>query len=119
MPWMVSRRIFDISCNKEYFDSLLKAVPAYNNALKISGFNENIHFTSTPPPRRSRNKKIIWLNPPYSVNVKTNIGRIFYVSLTSTSRDIINTASYLIETISRSNTVACQISSSETITPVF
>ena len=74
IPLMVSRRISDISCNKEYFD---KAAPAYNNALKISGFNENIEFTSTPPPRRNRNRKITWFNPPYIVNVKTNIGRIF------------------------------------------
>ena len=73
IPSMVSRRISDISCNKEYFD---KAAPAYNNALKFSGFNENIQFTSTPLPRRNRNRKIIWFNPPYSVNVKTNIGRI-------------------------------------------
>ena len=71
---MVSRRISDISCNKEYFD---KAAPACNNALKFSGFNENIQFMSTPPPRRNRNRKIIWFNPPYSVNVKTNIGRMF------------------------------------------
>ena len=68
------RRISDISCNKEYFD---KAAPAYNKRLKFSGFNENIQFTSIPPPRRNPNKKIIWLNPPYFVNVKTNIGRIF------------------------------------------
>ena len=45
IPSMVSRRISNISCSKEYFD---KAAPAYNNALKISGFNENIEFTSTP-----------------------------------------------------------------------
>ena len=65
MPSMGSRRITDISCNKEYFD---KAAPAYNNALKISGFNENIEFTSTPPPRRNRNRKVIWFNPPYIVS---------------------------------------------------
>ena len=71
---MVSRRISDISSNKGYFD---KAAPAYNNALKISGFKENVEFTSTPPPRSNRKRKIIWFNPPYSANVKTNIGRIF------------------------------------------
>ena len=74
IPSMVSRRISDISCNKEYFD---KATPAYNNAFKIVGFNENIQFTSTAPPRRNHNRKAIWFSPPYSVNVKTNIGRIF------------------------------------------
>ena len=74
IPSMVSRRISDICCNKEHFD---KATPAYNNTLKFSGFNENIQFTSIPAPRRNRNRKITWFNPPYSVNVKTNIGRIF------------------------------------------
>ena len=71
---MVSRRISDISCSKEYFD---KAAPRYHNVLKTSGFNENIEFTSTPPPRRNHNRKTIWFNPPYSVNVKTNVGKIF------------------------------------------
>ena len=74
IPSTVSRRISDISCNKEHFH---KATPTYNNALKFSGFNENIQFTSIPAPRRNRNRKITWFNPPYSVNVKTNIGRIF------------------------------------------
>ena len=71
---MVSRRISDISCNKEYLDN---AAHAYNNALKSSGFNENIEFTLTPPSKRNRNRKIIWFNLPSTVNVKTNIGRIF------------------------------------------
>ena len=74
IPSTVSRRIPDISRNKEYFD---KAAPAYNNALKISGFNESIEFKSTPSPRRNRNRKIIWFNPPYSLNMKTSNSRIF------------------------------------------
>ena len=74
IPSMVNRIISDISCNKGYVD---KAAPGYNNALKFSGLNENIQFRSATPPRRNRNRKIIWFNPPYIVNVKTNIGRIF------------------------------------------
>ena len=58
IPSMVSRRISDVSCDKEYF-------------------HKAIQFTSTPPPRRNRNRKNIWFNPPYSINVKTIIGRIF------------------------------------------
>ena len=27
--------------------------------------------------RRNRNRKVIWFNPPYSLNVKTNIGKVF------------------------------------------
>ena len=81
MPSMISRRISDISCNKEYFD---KAAPAYKNALKVSGFNENIEFTSTPPLRRNSSKKIKWFNLPYGVNVNTNIGRIFLRLISTT-----------------------------------
>ena len=43
-----SKRISNISCDKESFD---KAAPDYNNALKNSGFNENIKFTPRPPKR--------------------------------------------------------------------
>ena len=32
---------------------------------------------SAPPSRRNRNRKIIWFDPPYNVNLKTNVGRIF------------------------------------------
>ena len=31
----------------------------------------------TKKPTRSRAKKVIWFNPPYSLNVKTNVGREF------------------------------------------
>ena len=51
---MVSRRISDISCSKEYFD---KAAYVYNNGLKLSIFDENNDFTSTPPTRRNHNGK--------------------------------------------------------------
>ena len=27
--------------------------------------------------RQNRNRKVIWFNPPYSLNVKTNIGKVF------------------------------------------
>ena len=27
--------------------------------------------------RRNRNRKVIWFNPPDSLNVKTNIGKVF------------------------------------------
>ena len=91
---LVSRRRSDTSCNKEYFD---KAVTAYNNELKINGFCENIEFTSTLPPSRNRNRKIIWFNPPYSVNLKSNINlfnrnniKISYSCMPNMASDILN-----------------------------
>ena len=70
---MINKRISNISCDKECFD---KAATDYNNALKNSCFNKNIKFTLRPPEiKRSRN--ILWFNPPFSCNVKSNIGKIF------------------------------------------
>ena len=78
IPAMISKRISNISCDKESFD---KAAPDYNNALKNSGFNENIKFTPRPPKRRKRCRNILWFNPPFSSNVKTDIGKIFLLLL--------------------------------------
>ena len=52
-----------------------QAATDYNNALKNSCFNENIKFTLRPPQRK-RSRNILWFNPPFSSNVKTNIGKI-------------------------------------------
>ena len=71
---MISKIISNISCDKESFD---KAAPDYNNALKNSGFNENIKSTPWPPKRTKRSRNILWFNPPFSSNVKANIGKIF------------------------------------------
>ena len=65
---MVSKRISNISCDKEYFD---KAAPDYNKAVKNSDFNETIKFTPRTPKRRKRNGNILRFNPPFSSNVKT------------------------------------------------
>ena len=67
---MITKRISNISCDKECFD---KASPDYNNALKSTSFNENIKFPSKPIQGRKRSKIILWFNPPFSSNVKTNI----------------------------------------------
>ena len=64
----------DISSDKEHFD---KAAPIYNEALKISGFNETLKFLPTLPTRRHRIRNIIWFNPSFSSNVKTNVGKLF------------------------------------------
>ena len=55
--------------NKETFK---KALPPHANALRKSGFKENLVYR----PKTTTNK-VIWFNPPYSVNVKASIGKIF------------------------------------------
>ena len=71
---MISKRISENSCDKNHFD---KAAPDYNIALKNSGYNEAIKYIPSQPKRQSRKRQIIWFNPPYSANVKTNVGRNF------------------------------------------
>ena len=71
---LISNRISENSCDKNHFD---KAAPDYNIALKNSGFNENVTYVPSPSKLQTRKRQIIWFNPPYGANVKTNVGKIF------------------------------------------
>ena len=59
----------------------VKSKDLYNNALAESGFEHKITFqkqqnTSTVTNNtKNRKRKIIWSNPPFSLNVSTNIGK--------------------------------------------
>ena len=72
---MINKRISDLSCNKEEFN---KVRSVCETALKDSGHFSSISFNSsnTQNAWRNRNRKVLWLNPPYSQNVKTNIGKL-------------------------------------------
>ena len=79
LPTSVNMRINSLSCNKEVF---YNAVPLYNHALKHSNFDFRLHYESPPTnrntsTRQNRQRNVIWFNPPYSKNVKTNIARDF------------------------------------------
>ena len=73
---MINKRISDLLCNKEEFD---KVKSVYESALKHSGHFSSMSYnnSNTQNARRNRNRKVIWFNPPYSQNVKTNIGKLF------------------------------------------
>ena len=45
--------------------------------LKNSNFNKNIKPTPGPPKRRKCSRNILWFNPLFSSNEKSNIGKIF------------------------------------------
>jgi hypothetical protein len=57
----------------------MESAPAYQNALDHSNFSHDVNYTQHAPqqPRRNRQRNIIWFNPPFSMNVSTNIGRNF------------------------------------------
>ena len=78
LPNMISNRISTLSCSKREFDS---ESHVYNSALQEAGYKEEIKFEEVPQQqnkkKRSRNRKVIWFNPPYSDSVKTDIGSKF------------------------------------------
>ena len=71
---MISNRTSENSCDKNHVD---RTAPDYNIALKNGGFNENVTYIPSPSKRQTRKRQIICFNPPYSANVKTNVGKIF------------------------------------------
>ncbi len=80
LPASISRRVSDISYDEEIFRN---SAPYYENALKSSGYAENLSYETTsggtplPSNKKSRQRRIIWFNPPYSQNIQTNIGGTF------------------------------------------
>ena len=75
LPKMINKRLSDLSCNKEEFD---KAKPLYEKSLHESGYKTSMSYAQTEVKNsRNRNRNIIWFHPPFSQNVKTNIGKLF------------------------------------------
>ena len=57
-----------------------QSIPYYKNSLKKSGYNVSLKYTrmqNQDKNNQQRKRKIIWLNQPYSLNVKTNMGQLF------------------------------------------
>ena len=68
-----------LSSSEEVFNN---AKPEYQEALYRSGYHHNLEYkndTATTPTskNRSRSRKALWFNPPFSSNVKNDIGRKF------------------------------------------
>ena len=84
LPIMQAKRLFNLSCNHEEF---AKAAPVYEKAMRRSEHKSEIKHELHPHPnKRTRKRKIIQFNPPYSEHVRTNIGREFRRLLTKNFR---------------------------------
>ena len=77
IPYSVNKRLSSISSNEQVFNL---ASPPYQEALKKSGYDFDLKF-ETPVAnenrKHNRQRKITWFNPPFSRNVRTNIGEQF------------------------------------------
>lgn len=76
IPESVNRRLSEISSDASVFDEASKP---YQEALERSGYSFKLEFKppQTSSPKRNRSRKVIWFNPPFNKNVKSNIGRQF------------------------------------------
>ena len=76
IPISINTRLNQNSSNENVFNS---SKTEYEEALKNSGYkNFTLKFEpKVEKPKRNRNRKIIWFNPPFSKNVSTNIGKRF------------------------------------------
>ena len=75
IPLAVNKRLCDISSSKEVFE---QSVPLYQAALAQAGYDHKLEYTeSSEVTKRKRRKQIIWFNPPFSMRLKTNVGRKF------------------------------------------
>ena len=82
LPNMISQRISTLSSNRQTFNN---EATTYNQALKNSGYKDEIQFITRPPvtkrKQKRRKRNIIWFNPPWNVEVSTNIARKFLVMI--------------------------------------
>lgn len=80
IPAGINKRISQLSYNKDAFDNTKQI---YDEALKSSGHNNKMTYQPTETPddgnnaKRRRRRNIMWFNPPYNMNVKTNVARTF------------------------------------------
>ena len=76
IPLGVERRISDNSANEELFN---EAAPPYQTELDRCGYSHKLKYN--PRKEKSKNntrkKPVTWFNPPYSMDVATNVGREF------------------------------------------
>ena len=82
LPNAINKRITDILCNQDIFDA---AKSTYGQALRKSGFNEELKYNNkdseehtTNKEKRKKRRNIICFNPPFSLSVKTDIGKLFF-----------------------------------------
>ena len=81
LPDSITERISTLSCNEEEFN---KAKGPYEQALKESNHKHRMEYKETPAdqdaePKRKRQRKrnVLWFNPPWNDNVKTNVAQRF------------------------------------------
>ena len=77
IPVSVNRRLCSISSNEEVFNS---AIAPFQQGLENSGYSFKLKFTPVSQSEKisnNRKRNVTYFNPPFSKNVRTNIGAKF------------------------------------------
>ena len=74
IPKSISRRLSNNSSNINIFN---KHKHLYDDALKQSGYKQELKFTLPKVNSKHRCRNIIWFNPPNNKCISSNIGRDF------------------------------------------
>ena len=79
IPAGIERRLVQNSCNE---DVLLQSVPDYQQELDRCGYTHKLAYNlpvepPVPTVRRRGGRRVTWFNPPYSLDVSTNVAREF------------------------------------------
>ena len=79
LPKSINKRLSTNSKNAQIFN---EACTAYTEALKKNGYNTNLQFDKTCTNKcneenKTRKWNITWFNPPFNINVATNVAKTF------------------------------------------
>ena len=77
IPSSINNRLTKTSSNETLFK---QSIQPFQTALNHSGYNHLLTYNPNPQPntnRRNRSRKITWFNPPYSANLRMNLGQRF------------------------------------------
>ena len=105
LPWLVKEYLIFHVIKLPHAD---KAAPDYNNALKNSGFNENIKLTPRPPKRANAAETFYGLIGRSAPTWRPILAKYFCNSLISTSQNTINITSCLIGIMLKLVIVVCR-----------
>ena len=80
IPKSVNKRLSTISANEDVFK---RAIPPYQEALKKSGHDFKLTFNpgDQNKSKQTRQRKRTFFNPPFSLNVQSNVGEQFFKAL--------------------------------------
>ena len=82
VPQTINDRLNNISSNEELFN---QASPEYQRALDASGYKHKLKYerkernknTNNSKKQEKKKRNIVYFTPPFSKNVKTNVGKSF------------------------------------------